>query len=423
MIHKTTPYLLLASIIALLGIPLSSQAASARYRLSWRDNPATTMVIGWDQTSGTNPVIQYSKHKLTDNKKIKTHRPDRTEVYLEMTNTFARLTNLKPDTLYHFQIKDSEVTSRTMSFRTAPDKPQPFSFIAGGDSRNNREARTAGNLLVSKLRPLFVLFGGDYAVSVNPRLCKNWLDDWQAIRSTDGRIYPIMPTYGNHEGADHKILNKLFDIKNNNSYYALNIGGKMLRTYALNSELQFRKGENKWGKQTKWLKKDLQQHTDTIWKIAAYHRPLRPHQKNKAEMIGSINAWADLFYTYGINIAVESDSHVVKRTYPVRPDSGPDSFESFIRDDKHGTTYIGEGTWGAPLRPANDDKPWTMASGSFHQFKLIHVYKKHVDIRSIKFDNAKDVIANIEKDCMNIPTNLNIWTPKSGAVLRINPHK
>lgn len=208
-----------------------------------------------------------------------------------MTNTFARLTNLKPDTLYHFQIKDSEVTSRTMSFRTAPDKPQPFSFIAGGDSRNNREARTAGNLLVSKLRPLFVLFGGDYAVSVNPRLCKNWLDDWQAIRSTDGRIYPIMPTYGNHEGADHKILNKLFDIKNNNSYYALNIGGKMLRTYALNSELQFRKGENKWGKQTKWLKKDLQQHTDTIWKIAAYHRPLRPHQKNKAEMIGSINCY------------------------------------------------------------------------------------------------------------------------------------
>jgi hypothetical protein len=401
----------------------SINAATDKYRLSWREDPATTMVVGWNQVSGTNPIVQYSTKKLdAESRALKTHAPDKTENYMGMNNNFARLTGLKPDTLYNFRIVDNEGTSQIMRFRTAPNKPKPFTFVAGGDSRNNRKARTDGNLIVSKLRPLFVLFGGDYSTSVKPELCQAWLDDWQATRSTDGRIYPILPTYGNHEGADKKVLNKLFDINGNDSYYALNIGGTMLRTYALNSELQFSKKDKKWKEQTKWLEKDLKDNINTTWKVVAYHRPMRPHQKNKSEMKKIINSWADMFYAYGVNLAVESDSHVVKRTYPLKPDNGPDSFESFIRDDKRGITFIGEGSWGAPLRPANDNKPWTMASGSFWQFKLIHVYKDHLDIRSIKFDNAKELIANTEKDRMNIPENLNIWTPPSGAVLRINPH-
>ena len=412
---------LLCYSIALLTIISSSHATSSRYRLSWRDDPATTMVIGWDQTSGTNPVVQYSRRKLNKNK-TKSHRPDRIEAYMGMTNTFARLTGLKPNTLYNFCIKDSEGVSKTMRFRTAPDKTKPFTFIAGGDSRGNRKVRSAGNLIVSKLRPLFVLFGGDYISTVSPKLCQRWLDDWQFTCSEDGRMYPIIPTHGNHENNDFDVVSKLFDIENPSSYYALNIGGNFMRIYTLNSELQF-KDKSKWDEQAIWLKSDLKNSTDAIWKIIAYHRPLRPHTKNKAEMIKSIKAWADLFYKYGINLAVESDSHTVKRTYPVRPDNGPDSFESFIRDDKRGTTYIGEGTWGAPLRPANDDKPWTMASGSFYQFKLIHAFKDHLDIRAIKFDNAEELIANSEKSRMDIPENLDVWTPESGAILRINQHE
>ena len=181
--------------------------------------------------------------------------------------------------------------------------------------------------------------------------------------------------------------------------------------------------KEKWKKQNKWFKNELKNNTNATWQIAAYHRPFHPHTENKSEMNGSIKAWADLFYKYGINLAVESDSHTVKRTYPIKPDHGPNSFEDFIRDDNNGTTFIGEGTWGAPLHPANDDKPWTMASDSFHQFKLIHAFKDHMDIRSVRFENAKEVTANTEDTRHNIPTNLDIWEPESGAVLRITPHK
>ncbi len=422
MTHKTI-YLLLPCLFIQFAISLSTQAKTARYRLSWRDDPATTMVIGWDQISGNYPIVQYNIHNSTNkNQKTKSQFADRTEIYMDMNNNFARLKDLKPDTLYNFRIKDSEGVSPNMQFRTAPAKPQPFTFITGGDSRGNRKARTAGNLLVSKLRPLFVLFGGDYVGHINPDLCKNWLDDWQHTRSEDGRMYPIIPTHGNHENNDFEAISKLFDLKNPASYYSVNISDNFMHIYALNSELQF-KYKKEWNKQTKWIANELKNNTNATWQVVAYHRPMRPHTKNKAEMLKSINAWAQLFYDYGVNLVVESDSHTVKRTYPIRPDNGPDSFESFIRDDKRGTTYIGEGTWGAPLRPSNDSKPWTMAADSFHQFKLVHVFKDHMDVRSIKFDNAKAVTANTEKNSMAIPANLDIWEPESGSVLRINQHK
>ncbi len=413
--QKNTTMFIITLICAFTTI---GYGTTARYRLSWRDNPATSMVIGWDQVNGTNPVVEYSKKTLTPkNKRIKIHTPDNTVNYMGMNNTFARLHDLKPDTLYFFRIKDSNSSSPVMSFRTAPSNNKSFSFIAGGDSRGNREVRKRGNILVAKLRPLFVIFGGDYSTTLKPQLCKAWLDDWQLTRSQDGRMYPVIPTHGNHENGDITAIIKLFDVPK--TYYAITFGKKLMRVYTLNTEFQWR-DKQRWPIQNKWFAQDLAEHKNIIWKVVAYHRPMRPHTIKKKEMDNEVKAWGELFYKYGVNLAIESDSHTVKRTYPVRAYNGPGSFEGFIRDDAHGTTFIGEGSWGAPLRPANDAKPWTMAMGSFYQFKLIHVSKKHLEIRSVKFDNADKVTPLQEKNRMDIPANLHIWTPESGPILKIN---
>ena len=64
-----------------------------------------------------------------------------------------------------------------------------------------------------------------------------------------------------------------------------------------------------------------------------------------------------------------------KITYPVSPDTiSGDAEMGFIRNDENGTMYIGEGSWGASPRGNNDDKSWTLASGSFNQIKWIHVF-------------------------------------------------
>ncbi len=404
----------------LLLLPSLVLGEADLYRLSWRDDPSTTMVVGWNQVSGTNSMVCYDT--VDHGAEVLAYRsrraPDRVVEYRGMSNHFARLENLKPDTAYYFVVSDSEGAGRRLWFRTAPATPKPFTFIAGGDSRSNPKPRREGNKLVAKLRPLFVLFGGDYTGSGKPKEWESWFKDWQLTISADGRIYPIIATHGNHENADMQMMDKLFDTPHPDQYYSLGIAGELMRIWVLNSELEA-KAKKKVPEQQAWIESDLPVHSNTVWKVAAYHRPMRAHTDHKAEGESRIAAWAQLFYDNGMDLVVESDTHMVKYTYPLRPFDGEGSYESFIRDDKKGMVFIGEGSWGAPMRSPNDDKPWTMASESFYQFKWIMVSPKEMYVRTVKFENTDAVVPLTEANLFQEPRNMVFWAPESGKVLRL----
>lgn len=417
------------SLLAALAIThvlaiAAAEATTEKYRLAWRDDPATTVVIAWHQKDGMNPVVHFGPQDHGQSAGAYPHsmRPHHALSYRGMNSQFARLTRLKPDTAYYFVIKDSNSTSRRLWFRTAPDKPKPFTFIAGGDSRSNAQPRREGNRLVAKLRPLFICHGGDYMGSGTSAEWQQWFDEWQLTISPDGRIYPLIPTHGNHENNDPQMVHKLFDTANQHVYGALDIGGRFMRVYTLNTEVVRR--SDVWQAQREWFARDLARHQRRTWKIVQYHRPMRAHTRAKPEGIPQIKAWAHLLYDHGVDLAIECDTHMVKRTYPLRPSNESGSHESFIRDDKRGTVFIGEGSWGAPKRPANDDKPWTMASDSFYQFKWIHVTPEHIDIRSVKFEDVPNVASVAEDDPLAVPAGLRLWEPETGAVLRLpfNPY-
>ena len=128
--------------------------------------------------------------------------------------------------------------------------------------------------------------------------------------------------------------------------------GDLMRIWVLNTELEA-KDPVKVPQQQAWIEADLPRYPDTKWKVAAYHKPMRPHTAGKQEGLSRIAAWAQLFYDHGVDLVVESDTHMVKRSYPLRPSDDEGSYESFIRDDENGVVFIGEGSWGAPTRPAS----------------------------------------------------------------------
>jgi len=137
-----------------------------------------------------------------------------------MNNHFVRLSNLTPDTKYFFKINDSQGSSKVYSFQTAPASPYTrLSVIAGGDSRNHRAGRINANKLVGKLRPHFVMFGGDMTGGDN------------AI-TPEGRLTPIIVTRGNHEYSN-KTLIDLFDAKGIDLFYGFTFGTDLLRVYTL----------------------------------------------------------------------------------------------------------------------------------------------------------------------------------------------
>ena len=341
-------------------------------------------------------------------------RPDFVVDFKGMNNHFVRLNSLDANTIYYFIIVDSEGQSREYHFETLPADPNSMlSIVAGGDSRNFRDARQNANRMVSKLRPHFVMFGGDMTGGDTAREWINWMNDWQLTISDDNRITPIIATRGNHEYSNRTVV-ELFDLPSPNAYYSLSIAGGLLQVYTLNSLIA------SGGDQKEWLANDLKLHADAKWKIAQYHFPIRPHTAKKAERNDQRSNWAGLFYKYGMDIAVESDAHVVKTTYPIIPSYKEGNEEGFIRDDAKGTVYIGEGCWGAPLRSNDDDKSWTRASGSFNQFKWIFVGPHGIEIRTVKTDASMLVSALCTEDRFTMPKGIDLWNPPGGDVIYIN---
>ncbi len=405
----------LTIIFILILSYFNTEAKTDKYRCMWRDDPATTMVVAWNQIGKTEATLYLDTLKHNGDYTMFCHqfKADKKHWFKRMNHHFVRLNNLKPNTVYYFILKDNDSQSEVFSFKTLPDtKDSQLSIIAGGDSRNHRKYRQHANSLVSKLRPDFVMFGGDMTGSDGSTPWKNWLDDWQLTIGKDGRITPIVAARGNHERSN-KVIEKIFDSPHKDIYYALNIADGLLRIYTLNSLIAAN------GNQGKWLEEDLKNHDYPIWKMAQYHYPIRPHTAKKSESYNQQKYWAPLFYKYGMDIAVECDAHVVKTTYPIRPSNEAESDEGFIRDDENGTVFLGEGCWGAPLRRNNDNKKWTRASGSFNQIKWLFINKESIEVRTVKTHNVNEVSQLNDLSKFSMPENIDIWKPESGEVITI----
>ncbi|PSG88623.1 Ig-like domain-containing protein [Aurantibacter aestuarii] len=402
------------TLLLMLFVGLSAFSNTRRYRIMFTDNPSSTMMIGWEQISGTNATVYYgtTDHGTTWSNYSNSKTVDRTVTDKGMNNQFAKLSGLTPNTNYYFVIKDSEGTSSRYWFRTAPNTNDTMSFISGGDSRNNRTPRQNANKMVAKLKPTAIFFGGDMTNGDTDGEWQDWFDDWQLTIAADGRMFPIIPARGNHEYNNSRIYN-LFNCPNSDAYYNITFGANLYSLYTLNSEI------TAGGIQGAWLASQLQ-NDNAIWKSAQYHKPMRPHVSNKSEGTDEYNNWAQLFFDQDVKLVYESDSHTVKTTWPIKPcASGTNCEEGFERDDNFGTVYVGEGCWGAPLRASDDEKSWSRDFGSFNQFKWVCVSTNKIEVKTIAIDNADSVSENGNNDGCALPAGVNVWNPSNGAIVTI----
>ncbi len=410
------------------GDPPPPDSNTEHYRIIWDDDPSSKATIAWKQISGANGAVYYGTN---DFGRVYTNYPSQKTVDKvgnftiggTIDTCFARLTGLQPDMAYYFVIKDDAGVSPRYWFLTAPDTPKPFTFIGGGDSRSNPEPRRKANRMVAKLRPLFVCFTGDMINTSVATEWNEWFGDWQETICSDGRVIPLIPYRGNHEGydaADNPPFFELFDTTAEN-YFSFSVGGSLMRFYVLNSEMD--DNATKWNAQTSWLTNDLAANAAFHTHLAAgYHKPMRPHNSGKSEGTFEYAAWAQPFYDHGMNVVFEADSHTVKRTWPIKPDAGGGSDESFIRDDANGTVYTGEGCWGAPLRSADDLKAWTRDAGMFYSFDWVHVYPSYMELYTIMVDNEAAAGNLQEGDVFSLPSGIDLWKPANGTRVIINNH-
>lgn len=427
-------------LISFMWLTAASTFGNVQYlRLAYRDDPSTTIVVGWSNSgTSTNASVYYgttdqgTDYTLYPNN----HGIDTSTSYVGLTNNFARLTGLTPNTVYYFIVKDDQGVSARYSFKTITDNPNDcIKFISGGDSRTGvpiveasdcRQRRQQGNMLAAKIRPDFISFSGDLTeqdlvVDVNQNWA-DWMQDWSLTFGPDGRIAPVCVCFGNHEAAND--YHYLFDITNTNDHYALNFGGSLLRMYTLKSDPNVSACNNT--AELNWFINDLQLHTgnsnEPFWKFVQYHVPMVPHGYYSPDQ-PEIDCWANNFQPYKVRLAMEGHSHVTKYTWPIVPSTAAGSYDGFIEDDSLGTVFLGEGCWGAPLRTCYAPFPWTRDEVAADGYQVITVTRDTTKICTAQFINVSTVSQLTDADpACSLPANITLWTPANGAtVIMTNP--
>ena len=184
----------------------------AQWRVIWTGDASTEATISWSTAE------EGSKHQVLyvsgeNSKQLKTQECQSNGAYSVGEKNqpvyyhHARLTGLKPDTIYRFIMESDGERSRQLYFKTAPASGTDFSFIHGGDSRSGHTARCRVNLriaAIAKNDPKVIAFahGGDYINSGKDwKQWRLWLSQHELTTAEDGRVLPIIPTWGNHDSG------------------------------------------------------------------------------------------------------------------------------------------------------------------------------------------------------------------------------
>ena len=452
-------------IVVLVLLNTAAGGAQPKHiRAMYRSNPHSSFTIGFSTEIpelATDPVytLYYSKNDYgTDLAAYAQDHPPipvtkEVQAFKAQNHYFFRVENLEPKTRYNVVIAYEDLSTPLLGVQTTErywvmtmsDSPNaPISIISGGDSRQDLEhpdqtaesitIRQEANRMVAKLRPDFVAFGGDYTFAGTPTEWRDWLLDWELTITDDNKLTPIVAAAGNHEyfpfggaQAGSQILTEIFDVSHSDVYYAITFGGNLFRLYTLNTEVAIS------GDQSDWLRQDLEATgTSVFWKGAQYHKPIRPHESGKSDLNSAYAEWANPFFDHQVRIVFESDAHVVKTTYPVKPVDVDDETlvdgyladMNFVQTDDRGIVFVGEGTWAA-LRDGNDAKSWTQSMGGFNQVKWVWITKDTISLRTvITYDETNsDYVANIEarseENRFEVPAGIQIWDPEAGPVVHI----
>jgi acid phosphatase type 7 len=405
-VHRALVSLVLASAAFVTGVTAADGPARtppapppiAHFRVMWMHEPATKALVAWTTpTEGTSHVVHYDTqprqgrlatyaHKVEalPSKKYTMQPADAATPEGWAQN--ALLENLSPATTYYFVVASDRAVSREFHFITAPSDERPIKLLYGGDSRRppslpephlNRRAinRLIASLVEEHPDLVGLAHGGDYCSQAEWRFLSDWLSDHELTITKSGRILPIIPTRGNHEGRIG-FEEVFFWPERATPYYYSTALSERAVLLTLNTNI------SKAGDQRDWLEAELtsQRERPDRWILVQYHVPAYPSVKPIENGSQQRQHWVPLFEQHNVNLVCEADDHMLKRTVPIYRDK---------HDPQRGIVYIGDGGLGVPQR-VPDLTRWYLKSPGFatpaHHVHLIHFAEDELRVTAIGLD-------------------------------------
>lgn len=360
----------------------------AQWRVVWTGDASREATISWTTAEpGKKHVVYYGpesggkdgelalSQECQSNGVYSIKQPEPPEKIAPAYYHHARIKNLKPNTRYYFVMESDGERSREFYFRTAPIDGTDFTLIHGGDSRSGHANRCRMNLRIAEQatansKVLAFAHGGDYIVSGSKwEQWRLWLSQHELMTLEDGRVLPIIPTKGNHDGGN--IYFEVFDLEMETERWHTTMLGKDVALVTLDTN------SPGGGPQAEWLEAELKRLRPAVrWLLVQYHRPMYPAVKGPAK---HAPIFCPLFDKYNIDIALESDGHCMKRTVPIRDG----------KKDPTGIVYVGEGGLGVGQRKPKGDR-WYIKdggkTGSAHHVVRLDFTPDNLRVRFVLMD-------------------------------------
>ena len=299
-----------------------------RLILGWQGNPATTQSVNWrtDSTVANAVGAIAEADPSPDFVAQATIVPASTERVLLDGKTVlyhsVHFKNLKPATQYSYRVGNGAHWSEWFPFKTAQDKPAPFSFLYFGDAQNDirslwsRAVRGAYSTLPTAS---LMIHAGDLINASNADW--QWGEWFEAGGWINGMI-PTLATPGNHEYFKDeqgkvrvsKHWRPSFVLPENGpksleetAYY---IDYQGVRFISLDSQAALL-DSSVMSAQAKWLVPVLRDNPSR-WTIVTHHHPIFSTKQGRDN-----NEWRDrmepIYRKYGVDLVLQGHDHTYGR--------------------------------------------------------------------------------------------------------------
>jgi hypothetical protein len=258
--------------------------------------------------------------------------------------------------------------------------------LFGGDSRRppslpephlNRRAinRLIAALVEEQPEIVALVHGGDYCSRAEWRFMSDWLSDHELTITRSGRILPIIPARGNHDR--HIGFEEIFHWPGRtHDYYFSTALTNRVAILTLNTEI------SRAGNQRDWLEAELirQRQRPGQMVLAQDHLPAYGSVKSYEQGEPQRQHWVPLFEKHRVDLVLESDHHMLKRTVPIYNNK---------HDPERGIIYIGDGGLGVPQREP-DLTRWYLKSPGFatpsHHVHILEFAEDEIRVKALSLE-------------------------------------
>jgi 3',5'-cyclic AMP phosphodiesterase CpdA len=294
-----------------------------RIVLTWAAEPTTTQSVTWRTSTEITKAVaeiaeatagpEFSSSPKRVDAKTESLKTDINEAHFHSV-TF---TDLKPGTKYAYRVGDGVNWSEWFQFRTASDKPEPFSFIYFGDAQNNLRSmwsRVIREAYSDAPKAAFIIHAGDL---INTAEADAEWGEWFGAGHWLNGMIPNVPVAGNHEQAKQSDGSRRLTHHWRPSFTLFENGPEGLeescytfvyqnmRIVALNSNEGIEA-------QTSWMDEILTKNKHP-WVVCTFHHPIFSTGKDR-DNPGLRAAWKPIFDKHKVDLVLTGHDHSYGRT-------------------------------------------------------------------------------------------------------------